>query len=136
VRRLLEHLVALLDFLYLDPRNKLAASGSSGSAEANAWLLIAAPGLEWLLVNDRGQVRLSLAPRSGGTGHFYGLTVLRQFVDGGPEIVPTMLDEANSGWLRDNLPHVEWLFDDEVRSSATCAALDSLLKENFAHRDW
>lgn len=138
MRRLLEQLVALLDFLYLDPKNKFVASNSSGSAEANAWLIIAGSKIRWRLANDRGQVRLSLAPSSANAAetHFFGLTVVRQFIEGGSEIVPTMLDEENSDWLRENLYRVEALFGDGATSGAACEALETLLKENYAARDW
>ena len=132
---LLRFLIHYLDFLYLDPDVRFADSKSSGSATADAWLVLEGPRVKWQLANDRGQVTLSVT-RNAASPHFYRVGVVEQFLDGGPERIPSGLTPEQSEWLRTNRSRVEELFEDEATAERSGAALKDLMKQNAIARGY
>jgi hypothetical protein len=78
MRTLLEFFIKYFDFVYLDPRYRITDSKTGGDT-INASLTVTGPDFTWMLVNDRGQMELSLAPTSLATPrNWFWVSLVRQ----------------------------------------------------------
>lgn len=62
MKTLLEFFLRHFDFPYLDPSYRITDSTTSGNPLINASLRLTGPVISWDLSNDRGQVRIIIAP--------------------------------------------------------------------------
>jgi hypothetical protein len=124
--KLLESLIEYLAVVYLNPAYRITDSTSTGSATANASLRFTGEILSWRLNNDRGQIRLVVAPtKLASVEHWFRLTSVRQFLDGIEE-QGTMLTDELASWLSANIGRVEDLFSNETTAARSCEALIAL----------
>jgi len=132
VKALLQFYLKYFDLLYLDPRYRITDSETSG---ANASLTVTGPVLTWLLVNDRGQMQISLAPTCLATPrNWFWISLIRQYLDDDTEIeYLSAPDEI--GWMSQNQARVEQLFADPATLEATCDNLKALRRDN-ANKYW
>jgi hypothetical protein len=124
--KLLEYLLKYLDVLYLDPRYRITDSSSTGSATENASLRLTGDILSWRLTNDRGQIRLVVAPTKLETSeNWFRITSVRQYLDHEEER-GTLLTNELALWLGHNINRVEDLFADDSVAANSCDALIAL----------
>lgn len=124
--KLLESLLAYLGVLYLNPAYRITDSRSTGSASENASLRLTGNVLSWRLNNDRGQIRLVVAPtKLESADNWFRLTSVRQYLDGIEEH-GTMLTNELASWLSANIDRIEMLFANESGAARTCEALIAL----------
>jgi hypothetical protein len=124
--KLLEYFLNYLQVLYLDPRYRITDSSTSGSATANASLRLTGDILSWRLTNDRGQIRLVVAPTKLETSeNWFRITSVRQYLDHEEEHGTVLTDELVS-WLSDNINRVESLFADDSIAANSCRVLIDL----------
>ena len=134
MRTLLEFYLNYLDFIYLDPRYRITDS-KTGGERINASLNVTGPILSWSLVNDRGQMQVSIAPTCMSTErNWFWVSLLRQYLNGDSEIeyLPAP-DEIQ--WMRENSDRVEQLFGDKSTAEASCEKLKDLRRSN-ANQYW
>lgn len=124
--KLLQYLLRYLEVLYLDPRYRITDSSSTGSATENASLRLTGDVLSWRLTNDRGQIRLVVAPtKLENSENWFRITSVRQFLDHKEE-QDTMLTDELASWLSVNINRVLDLFVNDSIASSSCAALIAL----------
>lgn len=124
--KLLEILLRHLGVLYLNPRYRITNSRTTGSAMENASLRFTGETLSWHIYNDRGQVRLVVAPTKLETSeNWFRITSVRQYLDGKEEDDTLLTDELSS-WLGNNIERVEALFENEANARRSCSALIDL----------
>jgi hypothetical protein len=124
--KLLEFFLGCLEALYLDPRYHITNSTSTGSPTENASLRLTGDILSWRLNNDRGQIRLVVAPTKLETSeNWFRMTSVRQYLDGEEER-GTMLTDDLASWLSLNISRVEDLFANESIAARSCAVLIAL----------
>jgi isocitrate dehydrogenase len=123
VTKLLESLLQYLAVLYLNPKYRITDSKTVGSPTENASLRFTGAALSWRLTNDRGQIRLVVAPTiMENAENWFRLTSVRQYLDGIEERGTILTDELAS-WLSSNVDRVEQLFADESVAAKSCEAL-------------
>jgi hypothetical protein len=121
--KLLEYFLRYLEVLYLDPGYRITDSSSTGSATENASLRLTGEILSWRLTNDRGQIRLVVAPTKLETSeNWFRITSVRQYLDHKEE-QGTMLTDELASWLSLNINRVVELFADDSIAASSCAAL-------------
>ncbi|MGB7142847.1 hypothetical protein [Mycobacterium sp.] len=121
--KLLEYFLRYLEVLYLDPGYRITDSSSTGSATENASLRLTGDILSWRLTNDRGQIRLVVAPTKLETSeNWFRITSVRQYLDHKEE-QGTMLTAELASWLSLNINRVVDLFADDSIAASSCAAL-------------
>jgi hypothetical protein len=121
--KLLEYFLRYLEVLYLDPGYRITDSSSTGSATENASLRLTGEILSWRLTNDRGQIRLVVAPTKLETSeNWFRITSVRQYLDHEEE-QGTMLTDELASWLSLNINRVVDLFADDSIAASSCAAL-------------
>ncbi|MGA7133715.1 MAG: hypothetical protein WBZ15_15465 [Mycobacterium sp.] len=121
--KLLEYFLRYLEVLYLDPGYRITDSSSTGSATENASLRLTGDILSWRLTNDRGQIRLVVAPTKLETSeNWFRITSVRQYLDHKEE-QGTMLTDELASWLSLNINRVVELFADDSIAASSCAAL-------------
>jgi hypothetical protein len=121
--KLLEYFLRYLEVLYLDPGYRITDSSSTGSATENASLRLTGDILSWRLTNDRGQIRLVVAPTKLETSeNWFRITSVRQYLDHEEEHGTMLTDELVS-WLSLNINRVVDLFADDSIAASSCAAL-------------
>jgi hypothetical protein len=121
--KLLEYFLRYLEVLYLDPGYRITDSSSTGSATENASLRLTGDILSWRLTNDRGQIRLVVAPTKLETSeNWFRITSVRQYLDHKDE-QGTMLTDELASWLSLNINRVVELFADDSIAASSCAAL-------------
>jgi hypothetical protein len=121
--KLLEYFLRYLEVLYLDPGYRITDSSSTGSATENASLRLTGEILSWRLTNDRGQIRLVVAPTKLETSeNWFRITSVRQYLDHKDE-QGTMLTDELASWLSLNINRVVELFADDSIAASSCAAL-------------
>jgi hypothetical protein len=121
--KLLEYLLRYLEVLFLDPGYRITDSSSTGSATENASLRLTGDILSWRLTNDRGQIRLVVAPTKLETSeNWFRITSVRQYLDHEEEH-GTMLTDELASWLSLNINRVLELFADDSIAASSCAAL-------------
>jgi hypothetical protein len=124
--KLLQYLLRYLEVLYLDPRYRITDSSSTGSATENASLRLTGDVLSWRLTNDRGQIRLVVAPtKLENSENWFRITSVRQFLDHKEE-QDTMLTDELASWLSVNINRVLDLFVNDSIAASSCAALIAL----------
>jgi hypothetical protein len=124
--KLLESLIEYLAVLYLNPTYRITDSASTGSAATNASLRLTGEILSWRLNNDRGQIRLVVAPtKLESAENWFRLTSVRKFLDGIEE-QGTMLTDELASWLSANIDRVEELFANETTAAQSCESLIAL----------
>ena len=124
--KLLQYLLRYLEVLYLDPKYRITDSNSTGSATENASLRLTGNILSWRLTNDRGQIRLVVAPtRLENSENWYRITSVRQFLDHKEE-QDTMLTDELASWLSVNINRVLDLFANDSIAASSSAALIAL----------
>jgi hypothetical protein len=124
--KLLQYLLRYLEVLYLDPRYRITDSSSTGSATENASLRLTGDVLSWRLTNDRGQIRLVVAPtKLENSENWFRTTSVRQFLDHKEE-QDTMLTDELASWLSVNINRVLDLFVNDSIAASSCAALIAL----------
>lgn len=124
--KLLQFFIRYLEVLYLDPRYHITNSSSNGSPTENASLRLTGDILSWRLSNDRGQIRLVVAPSElESSENWFRITSVRQYLDGVEE-QGTMLTDELASWLNLNINRVEDLFLNESIAANSCAALIAL----------
>jgi hypothetical protein len=134
MKTLLEFCLKYFDFLYLDPRYRITNS-KTGSARINASLTVTGPVITWLVVNDRGQMHISLAPTSLALPrNWFWVSLVKQYIDNEPEI--TYLSAPDEiAWMRQNAARVEELFSDASTLANVCDELKVLRRAN-ADKYW
>jgi hypothetical protein len=134
MRTLLEFFLKNFDFLYLDSRYRITDSKTRGDA-INASLTVTGPILTWFLVNDRGQMQLSIAPtRSLTPRNWFWASLVKQYLDDVPEIEYLPI-EKEIEWARSNIQGIEQLFSDTSTLEDTCDKLRALRRSN-ADKYW
>jgi hypothetical protein len=134
MRSLLEFFVKYFDFVYLDPRYRITDSETGGDT-INASLTLTGPSFTWLLVNDRGQMQLSLAPTRLATDrNWFWVSLIKQYMDNDDEIDYLSAPEEIR-WMRENGDRVEQLFSDDSTIETTCDNLKALRRTN-ANKYW
>lgn len=129
MKRLLESFLRYLEILYLDPRYRITDSSTTGSAMENASLRLTGDILSWRLTNDRGQIRLVVAPTKMDTSeNWFRITSVRQYLDHEEEH-GTVLTEEIASWLSRNINRVEDLFADDSAAATSCRVLIDLEEE-------
>ena len=124
--KLLQYLLRYLEVLYLDPRYRITDSSSTGSATENASLRLTGDVLSWRLTNDRGKIRLVVAPTNlENSENWFRITSVRQFLDHKEE-QDTMLTDELASWLSVNINRVLDLFVNDSIAASSCAALIAL----------
>jgi hypothetical protein len=124
--KLLQYLLRYLEVLYLDPRYRITDSSSTGSATENASLRLTGDVLSWRLTNDRGQIRLVVAPtKLENSENWFRITSVRQFLDHKEE-QDTMLTDELASWLSVNINRVLDLFVNDSIAASSCEALIAL----------
>jgi hypothetical protein len=124
--KLLEYFLGYLEVLYLDPTYRISDSSSTGSATENASLRLTSDILSWRLTNDRGQIRLVVAPTKLKTSeNWFRITSVRQYLDHVEE-QGTMLTDELASWLSVNINRVLDLFVNDSIVATSCAALIAL----------
>ncbi|HYB36498.1 MAG TPA: hypothetical protein VEF72_12495 [Mycobacterium sp.] len=124
--RLLECFLRYLGVLYLDPRYRITDSTTTGSATDNASLRLTGDILSWRLTNDRGQIRLVVAPTKLETSeNWFRITSVRQYLDHKEEHGTVLTDEL-ALWLSHNISRVEDLFANNSIAASSCRALIDL----------
>ena len=124
--KLLEYFLRYLEVLYLDPTYRITDSSSTGSITENASLRLSSDILSWRLTNDRGQIRLVVAPTKLETSeNWFRITSVRQYIDHVDEH-GTMLTDDLASWLSNNINRVLDLFTDDSIAASSCAALIAL----------
>ncbi|WIM87100.1 hypothetical protein PT015_19865 [Candidatus Mycobacterium wuenschmannii] len=124
--KLLESLLRYLGVLYLSPSYRMTDSTTTGSADENASLRLTGDAVSWRLTNDRGQIRLVIAPtKLESAENWFRLTSVRQYLDGIEER-GTMLDDELASWLNGNVERIEALFSSESVAVESCGALITL----------
>ena len=112
--------------LYLNPAYRITDSRSTGSASENASLRLTGNVLSWRLNNDRGQIRLVVAPtKLESADNWFRLTSVRQYLDGIEEH-GTMLTDELASWLSANIDRIEMLFANESGAARSCEVLIAL----------
>jgi hypothetical protein len=130
VKTLLEFYLKFFDFLYLDSRYGFTDSKSDG---VNASLTVTGPNLTWLIVNDRGQIQLTIAPASSPNNGFW-VSLIRQYLDEDEDIQYLSVVEEIA-WARANLEHIDQLFSTTQNLESACTALRALQRSN-AEKEW
>jgi hypothetical protein len=130
VKALLEFYLKFLDFLYLDSRYGFTDSKTDG---VNASLTVTGPNITWLIVNDRGQMQLTIAPTSSPNDGFW-ISLIRQYLDEDEDIQYLSAVEEIA-WARANSHHIDQLFSAPHDLEATCDALRALQRSN-AEKHW
>ncbi|WP_102141308.1 hypothetical protein [Mycobacterium hubeiense] len=134
MRALLEFFLKYLDFLYLDPQYRIVDS-KTGGERINASLKVQGTDLTWSVVNDRGQMQLSVSPtRLSTSDSWFWISLIRQYVEGHDEIQYLPVVEEIE-WARANLDPIARLFSDPSTVEATCDALRALRRAN-ADKTW
>lgn len=124
--RLLDFLLKYLEVLYLDPRYRITDSATTGSATENASLRLTSDILSWRITNDRGQIRLAVAPTKLETPeNWFRLTSVRQYLDHKEEHGTLLTDEL-ALWLAHNINRVEELFASDSIATTSCRELVDL----------
>ncbi|MGC2798920.1 MAG: hypothetical protein WA290_20835 [Mycobacterium sp.] len=124
--KLLEYFLGYLEVLYFDPTYRISDSSSTGSATENASLRLTSDILSWRLTNDRGQIRLVVAPTKLETSeNWFRITSVRQYLDHVEE-QGTMLTDELASWLSVNINRLLDLFADDSIAASSCAALIAL----------
>ena len=124
--KLLEYFLRYLEVLYLDPAYRITDSSTAVSATGNASLRLTGDILSWRLTNDRGQIRLVVAPTKLETSEkWFRITSVRQYLDREEEH-GTMLTDDLASWLSNNINRVLDLFTDDSIAASSCAALIAL----------
>jgi len=134
MRTLLEFFLKYFDFLYLNPQYRIVDS-KTGGERINASLKVQGTDLTWSLVNDRGQMQLSVSPtRLSASDSWFWISLIRQYVLGRDEIqyLPVM-EEIE--WARANLEPITRMFSDVSTVEATSEALRALRRAN-ADKTW
>jgi hypothetical protein len=126
VTKLLEYFLRYLEVLYLDPTYRITDSSTAVSATGNASLRLTGDILSWRLTNDRGQIRLVVAPtKLESSENWFRITSVRQYLDHVDEH-GTMLTDELASWLNINVNRVMDLFVDDSIAASSCAALIAL----------
>jgi hypothetical protein len=134
MRSLLEFFLSYFEFLYLDPQYRITDS-KTGNARINASLTVTGPVITWLIVNDRGQMQISVAPTSLATPrNWFWVSLIKQYVNKEAEI-HYLSAEDEVDWVRQNLSRVEELFSDPATLEAECDKLKALRRDN-ADKYW
>lgn len=121
---LLETFVRLLRILYLDPKYRITDSTTTGSPAENASLRLTGATLSWHLINERGQVYLSVAPTKMETlENWFRITSVRQYLDHEVEHSTLLTDELAS-WITNNIARIEGLFADPIAPDSCKALID------------
>ncbi len=129
MRALLEFFLNYFDFLYLDPHYRITDSTTDSSATINASLTTTGPILSWQITNDRGQIRIDIAPtKLIAPENWFRLSIIRQYLDSYDERNPVSPSEALM-WIRNNLSRIEELFSNSL-ATASCTALTELENAN------
>jgi hypothetical protein len=124
--KLLEYFLRYLEVLYLDPTYRITDSSSTGSATENASLRLTGDILSWRLTNDRGQIRLVVAPTKLETSeNWFRITSVRQYLDHEEEH-GTMLTAELASWLSISINRILDLFANDSIAATSCAALIAL----------
>jgi hypothetical protein len=124
--KLLEYLLRCLEVLYLEPTYRITDSSSTGSVTENASLRLTSDILSWRLTNNRGQIRLVVAPTKLETSeNWFRITSVRQYLDHVEE-QGTMLTDELASWLSVNINRVLDLFVNDSIVATSCAALIAL----------
>lgn len=134
MKALFEFLLEYFDFLYLDPRYRVADSDVAKQAPS-ASLTIVGPASTFQLINERDQIEIVVAPtKLMDPENWFWPSLIKQYIDNDPVIryLPAS-DEAI--WMRENLDAVERLFSDDSTLKATCDGLCALCRAN-AERYW
>ena len=126
MKTLLEFFLRYCDFLYLEPRNRITDSRSSGAPTIDAGLTLTGPLVSWSLDNNRGRLGLAVAPTefAASPENWFRITVVRQYLDGYDEMNAASPEETVT-WTRDNLGRIEELFSD-ASAASSCKALIAL----------
>jgi hypothetical protein len=126
LKTLLEFFLRYCDFLYLEPRNRITDSRSSGAPTIDAGLTLTGPLVSWSLDNNRGRLGLAVAPTefAASPENWFRITVVRQYLDGYDEMNAASPEETVT-WTRDNLGRIEELFSD-ASAASSCKALIAL----------
>lgn len=126
MKTLLEFFLRYCDFLYLEPRNRITDSRSSGAPTIDAGLTLTGPLVSWSLDNNRGRLGLAVAPTefAASPENWFRITVVRQYLDGYDEMNAASPEETVT-WTRDNLGRIEELFSD-ASAASSCKALIGL----------
>lgn len=126
MKTLLEVFVRYFDFLYLDPRYRLTDSSTSGSADADAQVVLTGDVLTWSFSNDRGQLTLGVAPTLHlAPENWVRLPIIRKHLDGN-QVPDGILTTEDIEWLKANISRVESLFADPETSQKSCKELITL----------
>jgi hypothetical protein len=124
--KLLEYFLGYLGVLYLDPTYRISDSSSTGSPTENASLRLTSDILSWRLTNDRGQIRLVVAPTKLETSeNWFRITSVRQYLDHEEEH-GTMLTAELASWLSISINRILDLFANDSIAATSCAALIAL----------
>ncbi|MGB3482944.1 MAG: hypothetical protein WBB07_12110 [Mycobacterium sp.] len=135
MKALLELFVKHFEFLYSNSANRITNSKASGANAINASLTVTGPELSWLIVNDRGQMQLSLAPtRLLSSDNWFWVSLIRQYVDALDEI-QYLPATGELNWVRANEQRVADLFSDPSTIENVCAELRALRRAN-AEKYW
>jgi hypothetical protein len=134
MRTLLEFYLNYFDFLYLDPRYRITNS-KTGNATINGSLTVTGPIITWLVVNDRGQMQISLAPTClASPRNWFWVSLIKQYINHEPEIeYLSATDEVE--WMRQNAARVEELFSGSSTVANVCEELKELRRAN-ADKYW
>ncbi|MDM4139644.1 MULTISPECIES: hypothetical protein [Mycobacterium] len=134
MRTLLEFYLNYFDFLYLDPRYRITNS-KTGNATINGSLTVTGPIITWLVVNDRGQMQISLAPTCLALPrNWFWVSLIKQYINHEPEIeYLSATDEVE--WMRQNATRVEELFCNASTVANVCEELKELRRAN-ADKYW
>jgi hypothetical protein len=130
VKALLEFYLRYFDFLYLDSGYRFTNSRTDG---VNASLTVTGPNLTWSIVNDRGQIQLSIAPTTL-PGNGFWISLIKQYLDGNEDIQYLPAAEEIE-WARENIDQIEQMFSATSDLESTCGALRELLRSN-AEKQW
>jgi hypothetical protein len=130
VKALLEFYPRYSDFLCLDSRYRFTDSNSNG---VNASLTVTGPNFTWTIVNDRGQIHLSIAPTTR-PGNGFWISLIKQYLDGSQDIQYLPATEE-AKWARENINQIEQIFSARSDLESTCGALHALLRSN-AEKQW
>jgi hypothetical protein len=134
MKNLLQFFLSYFEFLYLDPRYRITDS-KTGSARINASLTVTGPVITWLIVNDRGQMQISIAPTAlPSPRNWFWVSLIKQYVNNEAEI-HYLSAEDEIEWIRQNMERVENLFANPSTLEDECDKLKALRREN-ADKYW
>lgn len=125
MKALLEFYLKFFEFLYLDSRYGFTGSKTDG---VNASLTVTGPNLTWVIVNDRGQMQLTIAPTSSPKNGFW-ISLMKQHLDG-TEDIQYLSAVEEIAWARANIHDIEQLFVAPHDLEATCDALRAVQRSN------